>query len=156
MIIHSDHAGCDCSRTKVLLSTSRRGSRNSSLLATRCEHPVFVLAVTRLFPPLIQEFVQGWMHGDGLHRSFRLTRRLLAFAPGSLHKYLIVGRINVTPLQGETLFRPKRGRGVNQSQSPLQLGLASVELFQNCDHLLRCNDLGLVIRLSLTPRAPKL
>src|SRR6266404_1834059 len=70
MIILTHHTRCSCSRAQVLFSASRRGSRNSSLLATRCEHPVFVLVVTRLFPPLIQEFVQGWMHGDGLHRSF--------------------------------------------------------------------------------------
>src|SRR5690349_18550755 len=40
---------------------------------------------------------------------------------------------------------------VNQSEGPFQLGLRPVELFENCDHLLRCNYLGLVIRLSLTP-----
>src|SRR5208283_963399 len=127
-IILVDYSCCYGCGTQVVFSASRCGSRNSSLLTTRCEHPVVVQVVARFFPPLIQEFVQGWMHGDGLHRSFGLALRRSAFAPGSLHKYLIVVRIDVLPPQGETLFRPERGCCVNQCQGPLQLGLRSVEL----------------------------
>jgi hypothetical protein len=41
---------------------------------------------------------------------YGLAVRRSAFAPGSLHENLIVRRIDVPPLQGETLFRPERRR----------------------------------------------
>src|SRR5580700_8369339 len=114
MVTLSDHACCDRCRTEVVLPTSRRRSWDSPLLTTRCEHPVVVPVVTRLFPPLIQKLCQRWMHGDGLHCPFGLSVRLPAFAPGSLYEYLIAGWIDIPPLQDETLFRPERRCCVNE------------------------------------------
>jgi len=95
------------------------------------------------------------MHRDRLHRTFRFAGRLFAFAPRSLDKNLPVSRINIRPLQSETLFGPKCCSRVDKCCRPLKPSLRSVELFQDCDHLFGADDFRFVIGLGLTTNPAK-
>lgn len=96
------------------------------------------------------------MHCDGLHRTNGLAVSQFALAPSSFDENLIVGGVEVAPLQRKALLGPKTSCSVNECKSPLQLRLRLVEFMQNSHHLFRADNFRFVIRLRLAAHTAEL